>query len=85
MTTSILQNNLTVPQPKSSRYHLLDSFREINIGTLNLTPKQKQLVNEVLDNNRLSYGKFTKKFEHDFSKAHGCEFGIFCNSGTSAL
>ena len=85
MTTSTLQNNLTVPQPKSSRYHLLDSFREINIGTLNLTPKQKQLVNEVLDTNRLSYGKFTKKFEHDFSKAHGCEFGIFCNSGTSAL
>jgi dTDP-4-amino-4,6-dideoxygalactose transaminase len=27
----------------------------------------------------------SRRFEARFAKAHGCEFGVFCNSGTSAL
>jgi len=42
-------------------------------------------VNDCLDSNRLSRGKYTEKFENDFAKLHGCSHGVFCNSGTSAL
>jgi len=45
----------------------------------------KKYVNDCLDNNRLSKGKYTETFEQDFSKLHGCNHGVFCNSGTSAL
>ena len=59
--------------------------RKITLGTLNISDLGKQYVNEALNNNRLSRGPFTEKFEQDFAKMHGCEHGIFLNSGTSAL
>jgi CDP-6-deoxy-D-xylo-4-hexulose-3-dehydrase len=42
-------------------------------------------VNDCLDRNRLSYGKYTREFEQKFANMHGCKHGIFLNSGTSAL
>jgi len=42
-------------------------------------------VNQCLDNNRLSRGDFTARFEKEFSKLHQAQYGVFCNSGTSAL
>jgi CDP-6-deoxy-D-xylo-4-hexulose-3-dehydrase len=52
---------------------------------LSISQQGKKYVNECLDNNRLSRGAFTAKFEQDFAKLHGCSHGVFCNSGTSAL
>jgi perosamine synthetase len=40
---------------------------------------------EVLRSNRLTYGPFSRRFEQEFSAMHGADFGVFCNSGTSAL
>jgi perosamine synthetase len=40
---------------------------------------------EVLRSNRLTYGPFSRRFEQEFSAMHGANFGVFCNSGTSAL
>ena len=57
----------------------------ITLGQLNISEQGKKYVNECLDNNRLSRGAFTAKFEQDFAKLHGCSHGVFCNSGTSAL
>ena len=57
----------------------------IGVGTLNLDARARELVNEVLVNNRLSYGPMTRRFESEFAKAHGCRFAVFSNSGTSAL
>ncbi len=57
----------------------------IDVGTLNLTQKHKQKVMEALDSNRLSYGPMTKEFENEFSKLHKNKYGVFTNSGTSAL
>ncbi len=57
----------------------------ITLGTLSISEQGKRYVNECLDSNRLSRGKFTAKFEKDFAELHGCKHGIFCNSGTSAL
>ena len=57
----------------------------ITLGTLNLSDRGKEYVNQCLNNNRLSRGHFTDRLEQEFSKLHGCEHGVFCNSGTSAL
>ncbi len=57
----------------------------IGVGTLNITPRAKQLVMEALNNNRLSYGPFMQRLEAEFAALHGCQFGIMSNSGTSAL
>src|ERR1700688_1480683 len=59
--------------------------RNITLGTLSISDKGKEYVNAALDNNRLSSGFFTQKFESQFSMMHGCKHGIFMNSGTSAL
>jgi perosamine synthetase len=57
----------------------------IALGTLQISETGKRYVNECLNNNRLSKGKYTDRFENEFSKLHGCRHGVFCNSGTSAL
>lgn len=57
----------------------------IGVGTLNISPLARALVNEALDSNRLSYGPMTRRFEAGFAQAHGCRFGVMSNSGTSAL
>ncbi len=57
----------------------------IGVGTLNLSEKAKQLVNEVLNSNRLSYGPFLKEFEQSFAKIHHAKFACVSNSGTSSL
>lgn len=61
------------------------SQRKITLGHLDISPKGKQYVNDALDQNRLSAGKYTARFESEFANLHGCNHGVFCNSGTSAL
>src|SRR6266478_887888 len=60
-------------------------MRKITLGYLNISDDGKRYVNEALNNNRLSRGPFTEKFEREFAKIHGCKHALFCNSGTSAL
>lgn len=59
--------------------------RQIGVGGLEVSELEKSLVNEVLDSNRLTYGPMTKKLEREFAAMHACRFGLFMNSGTSAL
>jgi perosamine synthetase len=58
---------------------------QIGVGGLKLSDYEKELVNQVLESNRLTYGPMTKRFEELFATAHECRFGLFMNSGTSAL
>jgi len=58
---------------------------QIGVGGLVLSDTEKELVNQVLDSNRLTYGPMSKRFENEFSESHGCKHGLFMNSGTSAL
>ena len=60
-------------------------YREVSVGTLKISKKAKQYVNQVLDSNRLSYGPFLQKFEHDFARIHDCKIALTSNSGTSSL
>lgn len=57
----------------------------LTLGTLNISARAKALVLEALNNNRLSYGPMSQRFEADFARLHGCPFGVLSNSGTSAL
>lgn len=57
----------------------------IDVGTLNLTQQHIDLAIKVLKSNRLSYGPLTSRFENEFAKIHGNQFGIMTNSGTAAL
>lgn len=59
--------------------------RQIGVGTFQTSDRARQLVNQVLDSNRLSYGPLSLEFEQRFAEMHGCEFGVLSNSGTSSL
>jgi perosamine synthetase len=61
------------------------SARKITLGTLSISEAGKRYVNEALDNNRLSRGPFTEKFEKEFARLHQVKHAAFMNSGTSAL
>jgi len=58
---------------------------QIGVGGLEISKREKELVNQVLDSNRLTYGPMTKNFEKKFASLHDSKFGLFMNSGTSAL
>lgn len=60
-------------------------MQNISLGYLNINERGKRYVNDALDRNRLSRGKYTDRFEMEFGKEHGCAHSVFCNSGTSAL
>ena len=58
---------------------------QIGVGGLVLSEYEKQLANEVLNSNQLTYGVYTKRFEQEFAAIHDCKFSLFTNSGTSSL
>jgi len=58
---------------------------QLGVGNLIISPRAKELVNEVLESNRLSYGPMHKRFERMFADVHNVKLSLFTNSGTSAL
>ena len=58
---------------------------KIGVGDLILEKEEKKLLWDVIESNRLSYGPKSIEFEVEFAQVHGCKYGVFCNSGTSAL
>lgn len=60
-------------------------MNKIALGTFQATPKMQQLVNQVLDTGRLSYGQMSREFESRFAQMHNCQYGVLSNSGTSSL
>lgn len=60
------------------------NFR-IGVGTFTTTDKMRQLINQALDSNRISYGPVSKEFEARFAHIHNCNHAVLSNSGTSSL
>ncbi len=58
---------------------------QIGVGGLRLSTREKELVLQVLESNRLTYGPMSKLFETSFASSHDSKYGLFLNSGTSAL
>lgn len=59
--------------------------RRVSVGDLVIGPRARRYLARVIKSSRLSYGPFSERFEREFARLHGCDYGIFCNSGTSAL
>lgn len=55
------------------------------ISDIRISKKAKKYILEVLKNNRLSYGPFTRKFEKILAVSHSRKFAMVTNSGTSGL
>lgn len=62
-----------------------DKNNPIGVGDFRFGKIEKIFIKKVINSNRLSYGPMTQLFEKQFANEHQCKFGIFCNSGTSAL
>ncbi|MEK6954524.1 MAG: DegT/DnrJ/EryC1/StrS family aminotransferase [Candidatus Micrarchaeota archaeon] len=58
---------------------------KIGVGTADITETEKRYVLDALENKRLSYGPYIRRFESQFSRLHSRKHGLMCNSGTSAL
>lgn len=58
---------------------------QIGVGGFKFGEKEKRYLQKVISSNRLTYGPWSKKFEEIFAKEHDSKFGVFSNSGTSAL
>lgn len=59
--------------------------KQVTVGDVQIGPKEREYINQVLDSGRLSYGPFSKSFEQLWAKLHDSKFAVFCNSGTGAL
>lgn len=55
------------------------------MGTLNIGDYAKKLILKTLDENRLSYGELSRKFESQFSALHDVKYSVYTASGTCAL
>lgn len=60
-------------------------MKQIKFGEVHLNNNTRKYLNEVLDNEWLTHGKFTEKFETEWAKLTNSNYSIFVNSGTSAL
>ena len=59
--------------------------RTVPMGTLNIGNYAKKLILKTLNENRLSYGDLSRKFESQFSGLHHVKYSIYTASGTCAL
>lgn len=57
----------------------------IGLGCIDIGPRERGLMNGVLESGLITAGPILSKFENDFAKRHGSEYGLMVNSGTSAL
>lgn len=57
----------------------------IGVGTFRATPRMRELVEEVLNTSRISYGPLCRQFESLFAQIHQLRYAVLSNSGTSSL
>lgn len=57
---------------------------QIPFGTLSITQKSRDVVNEILDSKRVSSGKYVRQFEEKFAKLVGTKEAVALSSGADA-
>ncbi|MEA2066903.1 MAG: DegT/DnrJ/EryC1/StrS family aminotransferase [Thermotogota bacterium] len=57
----------------------------VPLASPDITEKEIETVNKVLQSGMLSIGEYTKKFEEKIAKYSGLSYAVAVNSGTSAL
>lgn len=73
-------HGIQVEEPSEGR-----ATREITLGTVDIGVRERAYINDALDRNRLSPGKYVAMFEDRFAQEHDCRYAVALNSGTSAL
>ena len=58
---------------------------KIPFGTMSITKKSKELINEILESKRVSSGKYVGEFEKKFAKLVGTKEAVALSSGTDAV
>lgn len=58
---------------------------KIPFGTVLITDKSKRLIQKILDNNRISSGKYVREFEKKFAELIGVKEAVAVSSGTDAI
>ncbi|MBI5408137.1 MAG: DegT/DnrJ/EryC1/StrS family aminotransferase [Nitrospirae bacterium] len=56
----------------------------IPFGTISVTEKSKDLIQEILHSNRLSSGRYVREFEKKFAELVGAKEAVAVSSGTDA-
>ena len=57
---------------------------KIPFGTISVTEKSKKLIEQILESNRLSSGKFVREFEKRFAELVGTKESVAVGTGTDA-
>lgn len=57
---------------------------KVPFGTVSVTPEARQLINQALDSNWLTRGKFVQEFEEKFAALFGVKHAVAVSSGTDA-
>jgi len=65
--------------------HINPKYNYVSVGGFKVNDIARQYIDEILDSGIISYGKFSRQYEKDFSGMHGCKYGVLSNSGTSSL
>ncbi len=57
---------------------------KVPFGTVSVTSQARQLINQALDSNWLTRGKFVQEFEEEFAALFGVKHAVAVSSGTDA-
>lgn len=66
------------------RDYKMQKTMRIPFGTISVTDKAKQLINQALGSNRLSSGKYVRELEEKFAELVGVKEAVAVSSGTDA-
>ena len=67
----------------SSKFSEKSKYR-VPFGTVSITKKAKDLINEAIDSHWVTRGKYTNQFEEEFAHLFGVKYGVSVSSGTDA-
>lgn len=57
---------------------------KVPFGTVSVTKQARELINQALDSNWLTRGKFVQEFEEQFAALFGVKYAVAVSSGTDA-
>jgi len=57
---------------------------KVPFGTVSVTDKAKELMNQAIESNWLTRGKFVEEFEERFARIFGVKYAVAVSSGTDA-
>src|ERR1700679_2122365 len=60
------------------------SRHKVPFGTVSITSKAKQLIDDAIERRWLTKGRYVKEFEEKFAALFGVKYGVAVSSGTDA-